>query len=1260
MKKIFFTTSLILLSILNFAQTILLNNSAPDTIICSNSYNFYDAGGPSGQYSSGTAQTYIKTFIPSQAGQKIRIDFSSFDVENHFAVYMEIYDGPNTFSPSLGQFNGSNSPGTVVSSAPNGELTVYFTHDNFQGGHQGWDAVISCTSSLSPPVNDDPCGAILLNVTSNPLNYISASLIGATNTSNGITIYDPNCSIYNNGPDVWFKAVVPPSGNLAFITYDSTIYDTGIEAYSGANCNSFNYTNLLACDDDGNSTSLFGTMSRIVLSQQTPGDTIFLRVWKRNGGMGLFNVAAFEYTPSINVIHPNGGEILIQNDNITIDFTTLGVDTVDFEYSINNGTTWNLIQTHWPVANGYYYWVVPMVSSNQCLIRISKTGNPSIFDVSDATFTITAPYIQVTLPNGGEIYQSGQNNVDIYWSSPGFWGNVNILFSDNNGTSWTTLASNIMNYGFWTVNFPNVVSTQCLIKVEDANNPSLFDVSDAAFTLTNNPPTVNILYPAGNEIFTEGQTITIYWTANGFNHLNILFTDGDITGTIASNVPANQNMYVWQIPTGYMTGSNWQIIIEPVNLPWFTQYSNIFTVQSTTPSITIITPSLGQTFYTGSTEIIQWNSSQVNQVNIEYSANYGASWNTIANNVSGNIYFWNVDSVPIPNALIRIYASNNVNLADTSDFFMILNPGPTANAYLDATYSGASTICAGDTIYVNVSATGAINISNFYLLQLSDENGNFTNPYNIGYLYSNFYNESIMGIIPDTLPTSSNYKIRIRSSDSPSISDTINISISAKPIFNFTANPLVNYLPVSGLINYTFNGNPASITSYLWDFGDGGIATTQNSTHNYTNPGFYTVKLTASNLFSCTHTVTKPFYITIEQLFDTDTILTLTTQNILGLSFVNPATGCFSLANGTCLITQDSGLTFTNVPVGLTTPLTSVSLVTGYWLVTSTGGNIAYSTNGGTSWTVQNLGTSDTLFASALLDNTNGYVVGNNGIIFKYNGSNWTIQNSGTTNSLRGVAFSDTDVISVGFNGTIIRSPGNGVWSPIFSPFNSHYRAVAFNDAGIGLAVGDMGRIIRTTDGGISWTPALSGVNVNFASVAISSDSAWAVGTEGVIYKSFDGGLTWIRNSLGVQNNLNGITFYGDEQRRRMGIERAQGSNRGYVVGDGGVARLFGNPIDTSGNSTDIIKLYDFKVLFKVYPVPAVNEITIEGELKTEGLLNIMLKDMYGATVKVIHAQKEKGNVIKRVSLSDLASGIYFIHIESPEQQSIHRIIVSK
>jgi PKD repeat protein len=66
---------------------------------------------------------------------------------------------------------------------------------------------------------------------------------------------------------------------------------------------------------------------------------------------------------------------------------------------------------------------------------------------------------------------------------------------------------------------------------------------------------------------------------------------------------------------------------------------------------------------------------------------------------------------------------------------------------------------------------------------------------------------------------------------------------SPELVAEFSATPLSGEAPLS--VNFTDEsiGNP---TSWLWDFGDGGSATSQNPNHTYTSAGTYTVKLTIS------------------------------------------------------------------------------------------------------------------------------------------------------------------------------------------------------------------------------------------------------------------------------------------------------------------------------------------------------------------------------------------------------------------------------
>jgi len=60
---------------------------------------------------------------------------------------------------------------------------------------------------------------------------------------------------------------------------------------------------------------------------------------------------------------------------------------------------------------------------------------------------------------------------------------------------------------------------------------------------------------------------------------------------------------------------------------------------------------------------------------------------------------------------------------------------------------------------------------------------------------------------------------------------------------SFLANQTSGAAPLTVLFNDTSAGSPLT---WVWTFGDGGISSLQNATHQYTNPGTYTVNLTVT------------------------------------------------------------------------------------------------------------------------------------------------------------------------------------------------------------------------------------------------------------------------------------------------------------------------------------------------------------------------------------------------------------------------------
>ena len=75
--------------------------------------------------------------------------------------------------------------------------------------------------------------------------------------------------------------------------------------------------------------------------------------------------------------------------------------------------------------------------------------------------------------------------------------------------------------------------------------------------------------------------------------------------------------------------------------------------------------------------------------------------------------------------------------------------------------------------------------------------------------------------------------------------------------------------------NFTFNGlgytNTNPIASWQWNFGDGGTATTQNTSHTYTNANTYLVKLIVTDINGCKDSITRTVVSTC--LLTTSTII---------------------------------------------------------------------------------------------------------------------------------------------------------------------------------------------------------------------------------------------------------------------------------------------------------------------------------------------------------------------------------------------------
>ena len=140
---------------------------------------FFD---PGGENDYGNYANHTVTFYPANAGDKVQLNFTSFNTENRWDGLM-IYDGNSTSAPLIpsglpqgasavtapaNSWYGTNTPwnvapstsGIVRSSAVDGSLTLVFKSDASVTA-PGWRAVISCYTP--PPCTGTPVPGNTLN-----------------------------------------------------------------------------------------------------------------------------------------------------------------------------------------------------------------------------------------------------------------------------------------------------------------------------------------------------------------------------------------------------------------------------------------------------------------------------------------------------------------------------------------------------------------------------------------------------------------------------------------------------------------------------------------------------------------------------------------------------------------------------------------------------------------------------------------------------------------------------------------------------------------------------------------------------------------------------------------------------------------------------------------------------------------------------------------------------------------------------------------
>jgi photosystem II stability/assembly factor-like uncharacterized protein len=247
-----------------------------------------------------------------------------------------------------------------------------------------------------------------------------------------------------------------------------------------------------------------------------------------------------------------------------------------------------------------------------------------------------------------------------------------------------------------------------------------------------------------------------------------------------------------------------------------------------------------------------------------------------------------------------------------------------------------------------------------------------------------------------------------------------------------------------------------------------------------------------------------------------------TTTTLYKVYVFNSDEGVAVGEQGLILRTTDGGTMWQTVASGVEDTLRSVSFSGVNGICGGDSQTILYSTDSGASWQISQNGFFGGGFPGAqMLSATLGFVAGQNSIFQPMigattdGGASWTFQPFYFDNNEGGC----TDVFFFNQNvgvvtgavfdgrGAIARTTDAGMnWSTLF--YDQALQGADFPTTDIGFAVGWAGRILNTTDSGVTWTDQTSGTSVNLNDVSFGGNALTgiAVGDGGTILRTTNGG----------------------------------------------------------------------------------------------------------------------------------------------------------
>jgi hypothetical protein len=232
----------------------------------------------------------------------------------------------------------------------------------------------------------------------------------------------------------------------------------------------------------------------------------------------------------------------------TQEFATKTSTMADTVYSLD---ITNYVQSEY---NGDKVVSICMIDTLNNGTDVRFWSNRSLLATGPQLVLTTGPLgtINVTSPAGGENWSVGSTQ-NITWTSSNI-SNMKIDYSSNNGGSWVNITpSTPAALGTYSWNIqPTNSSTQCKIRLSDADNTFTSGLSAGLFTIMNNTSAlINVSSPSSGDKLITGSTKNIVWSSVYVSNVKLDYStdNGSSWINIVASKSASSLFHPWVIPS---------------------------------------------------------------------------------------------------------------------------------------------------------------------------------------------------------------------------------------------------------------------------------------------------------------------------------------------------------------------------------------------------------------------------------------------------------------------------------------------------------------------------------------------------------------------------------------------------------------------------------------------------------------------------------------------------------------------------------------